>query len=242
MPAANKPKTKPSKRLSKTSSRLLHRKISTRSTLISLIAVVLVVGVVLAKVVPIYSSRADAPRSDCNDITPFPDCLNVSQGRHVAGTRVVGWKLDFDDNEYFYKQDIRRCNGAAVTQTCPFTFGSGLNGRYIGNEIFQLVDGHNPKLCLGTDGTENAYNGVLTGCNNPATGSGGGVGTIFVLNTHSGTNSFVENVYFSNLFFIHGVGHAAWLCDYSAPPNGSSTPLTLAGASGTNKACQWFLE
>lgn len=207
-------------------------------------ALVLVIFVALFAGVGVFAlvdSRAATYPAFCNEAG---DCVN-SYGNNSYGSELYGTSLNTGNkNEYFYIQGLDLCKGADyVTSTCPFGNAS-IDKRYLGNEIFQIVDGSKTNLCLAYGQLSNGINGasgtMLGNCNNPSTGTGGSNDSVFVINTHSGTSNYVESRGFTN-----GLGSVQWLCDLN-PPTSAYSPSTNNtidnGVSpGTAKYCQWGL-
>lgn len=85
-------------------------------------------------------------------------------------------------NENFFTYRIDPCNSSPpdrVTETCPFTLGSGYNAALAGHIIFEVGYGTTP-YCIGTTGVQaGGPTAILTGCPG-VNGSGGGNGTIWV--------------------------------------------------------------
>jgi hypothetical protein len=97
----------------------------------------------------------------CSYGTSSTACLNRNGGGYTSGTNVIGWDEDSDQNENFYGVLLTGwCNSGYVTETCPFTVGSGLNARYDGDPIFELATSNNQ--CVGADSSW--LEAVLGGC------------------------------------------------------------------------------
>ena len=97
----------------------------------------------------------------CTFGTSSTACLNRKGGGYTSGTNVIGWDKDSDQNENFYGVLLTGwCSSGYVTETCPFTVGSGLNARYDGDPIFELNTSNNQ--CLGADSSW--LEAVLGGC------------------------------------------------------------------------------
>ena len=78
-------------------------------------------------------------------------------------------------NDAFQLQLINPCNSNppdTVTPTCPFTVGSGMNNRYLGNFIFRVKDA-NSGFCVGTTGDGSGWEGACGNAN--AAGAANGV-------------------------------------------------------------------
>jgi hypothetical protein len=97
----------------------------------------------------------------CTFGTSSTACINRNGGGYTSGTKVIGWYKDSDNNENFYGVLLTSwCNSGYVTETCPFTVGSGLNARYNGDPIVSLDTSNNQ--CVGANSTWDAA--VLGGC------------------------------------------------------------------------------
>jgi hypothetical protein len=97
----------------------------------------------------------------CSYGTSSTACINRNGGGYTSGTEGIGWHKDSDQNENFYGVLLTGwCNSGYVTETCPFTVGSGLNARYDGDPIFSLDTSNNQ--CLGADSSWSEA--VLGGC------------------------------------------------------------------------------
>jgi hypothetical protein len=91
-------------------------------------------------------------------------------------------------NENFLDETINRCSGGTqVTSTCPFT-NTGDDNALRGKFIVQIVyAGGNTAKCVGSSSPAGDAN--LVGCNNPSTGTGGGVDSVYVV---AGNNTLVS--------------------------------------------------
>jgi hypothetical protein len=202
-----------------------------KSTLIAIAVVALCAGAV-GYGLNRSGTHAAASQIFCNTFNPLSaDCVNASRG----GQMIIGWKMDWDNNENFEIDPINRCGGDVVTYNCPFATAA-YNSRYLGDQIFQLKYLNNTDLCLAAT-SSGTYDTYLAGCNS-SSGFGGAFGTIFVYNTVRATSGFVESRYLSDYNTQRGISHPAWLCDYSKAGN-SATSITADGATGTGQACQW---
>lgn len=173
------------------------------------------------------------------DYTPSPqECMNDASGRTNSGTAVTEAVMNKKvSNQNFYINPLSdMCGHGRVTSTCPFTVGSGLNNRYINDGIVQFVYEGNfysgILKCLG-NGKNGGVEGALQTCNN-VTGTGGGDGTVFILNS----NGYTENRYWSdnNYTALKAYDDPSWLCI-----DGSVLNLD-SGNSEThdNGACVWY--
>lgn len=122
------------------------------------------------------------PPEQCSVVNGFNGyCLNAKNG----GPDIQAWQYGNYNNSAFEGVGINLCNTNPTdltTATCPFTVGSGLN--QAGNFIldFEYVHSGSPYYgdCIG-DSSAGGGTMAFTGCNNPATGTGGGYGTVFVI-------------------------------------------------------------
>lgn len=162
------------------------------------------------------------------------NCLNDWNGSHIQGA-VIKMFTAHQSNETWEYQSIDPCNSTQVgqdadevTSTCPFVVGSGLNGKYLGDQIFQLYYPAANK-CLGTvTGTgSNTGQGILTGCNSPQ-GAGGGDGTILV--TAPGNDDSIIDRYWTNQ---SPSTVTAYVCG-----TGFENPVTMSSSDHTND-CEW---
>ena len=97
----------------------------------------------------------------CSYGTSTTVCMNRNGGGYTSGTKVIGWYKDSDQNENFYGVPLTTwCSSGYVTETCPFTVGSGLNARYDGDAIVTMNTSNNQ--CVGADSTWSEA--VLGGC------------------------------------------------------------------------------
>lgn len=88
-------------------------------------------------------------------------CMNRDGGGQGSGTKVIGWHQDLDNNEDFGAYVLTGwCNNGHVTEACPFTAGSGLNARYDGDDIVDIVDYDG--YCIGANSTWTQA--ILNGC------------------------------------------------------------------------------
>jgi hypothetical protein len=129
-----------------------------------------------------------------------PACMNRNGGRDGPGTKVIGWNQDFDNNEDFQTVKLTSwCNNGHVTETCPFTVGSGLNARYNTDLIVFISD--YAGYCIGSNSTWTQA--ILNGC----LPNGGA----FVVSNTNG--QFLIDVGVSNHWYANGApaNHPYWL-------------------------------
>jgi len=160
-------------------------------------------------------------------------CLNRYRGETGANVAVVGYWNSYDLNERFQFQSLPGLCGGHVTTNCPFTVGTGLNNRYLGDDVVQIRD-YGTGLCVGND-VFDASKTAEEACNNTSTGSGGGNGTVFIHNTagHGGTPDYTESRYWSNYY-----KSPAWLCSANGYPN-DPRPLLTNSRTDFGGDCQW---
>ncbi len=168
-------------------------------------------------------------------------CMNAKQSGTSNGTEVLGWSKDYDANENFIIQPLSSmCLDGHVTLNCPFTPGSGLNNRYLGDEIIQFVDVQSRYAdCLGNS---DSSMGVLVACNTP-NGIGGGIGSVFVLNKDGkGTAGLVESQYWSDENFDDSkeFDTPAWLC-MTGPPEQGQVNVTTSPPMYSSE-CKWGMD
>jgi hypothetical protein len=126
-------------------------------------------------------------------ITSVPDlqglnCLN--DWNNGGSGNLIRMYNGGNPNEDFARQRLTgRCGGGFVTATCPFA-NTAFDARYEGFPIYQLTYG-STGLCVAGGNAGSAA--VLGACNNPNTGTGGAVATVFV--DH---NDFMISLYWSN--------------------------------------------
>lgn len=168
-------------------------------------------------------------------------CLSAKQNGTSTGTEIFGGAKDFNSNENFIIQQLTgSCNHGRVTTTCPFVAGSGLNTRYLNDEVIQFVDVQSGYIeCLGNNG---GASGILVPCNNQ-NGVGGGIGSIFVLNKGGGGSiDFAENQYWSDANYSYNKEYdtPAWLC--MNQPVGQSQVDTDNTSPAGGAICQWGMN
>jgi hypothetical protein len=86
-------------------------------------------------------------------------------------------------NDLWIDQPLRLCSDndlVTVSPACPFS-NTTLDAQFNGAFIFQLESAVNPGWCIGTSTSSSAT--ILQGCNNTATGTGGGTGTVLLLSS-----------------------------------------------------------
>jgi hypothetical protein len=134
---------------------------------------------------------------------PTPSlCLDRAGGGTANGTHIIGWPPNFNDNSEDLQPEVLNswCNNGFVTQTCPFTVGSGLNARYATAchggpcQIVELISTTtNPTKCIGSDSTWSQA--ILNGC----LPNGGAF-----VESNNGSGTFLVDVGVSNHFYAFG--------------------------------------
>jgi len=111
------------------------------------------------------------------------DAMNAWFG----GPNVYAYANGKSTNENFLDSTVDRCGGGdKVTSTCPFTLHSD-DSSLLGKRIVQVIYAGGTGSCVGSsDPTQDAD---LVGCNDPETGTGGGVDTVMVV---AGNNTLVS--------------------------------------------------
>ncbi len=214
------------------------RALPSRRFSLSLVAIFAAVCVVVGIKYTFYSQADGGYSQMCDYNYSAVQCFHVPSGSGISKP-VTTTSINNDTlKEDFEQESMYRCNGGdRVTSTCPFTVGSGLNNRYLNDLIVQYAyvgDGSGGKYCLGDEYNESTIAG-LQGCNSYY-GTGGGPGTIFVVNIGGGggTAGFVESNYWSNQNYKNGFyNDPGWLC----AENGNN--LGLNDSNGNGDLCQW---
>lgn len=160
-------------------------------------------------------AHANAPSQIC-DFGSNSACLNRQGGcTSTSGScAIISYNNDDDNNEYFDYSFLYLCNNyIEVTSTCPFTVGSGMNADNFGDQIVQLVAYNTSGQTIGCVGDTGNARASLLGCNGH-NGTGGGQGTVFVLNNqnaqggaHTICNFELANRYESNLKYANGFAY-----------------------------------
>jgi hypothetical protein len=134
-------------------------------------------------------------------------------------------------NEDFYTVQLNPCNSSPpgeVTETCPFTVGSGYNASFDGDPIF-AVEYAGTGYCIGTTGQQaGGPTGILTACPDYS-GDGGGDGTMWI-GTSDG--NFAVTRYWINYFYDnYGVSCCSDIANVTSGGN-PGQPLLMADQSG----------
>lgn len=149
-------------------------------------------------------------------------CMAVATGGSViVATRPGGFQASFTNLSHM-------CGSGRVTETCPFTLGSGLNTHYFNDSIVAVSL---PGGCL-------ALGSVVGKCPD-SSGNGGGNGTIDVLAATGTMHGYLPNRYGSDANYSkHEYNQPAWFCS----PGDSSAhkgQLLLLKSSAPAATCQW---
>jgi hypothetical protein len=107
-------------------------------------------------------------------------CMNDWNGKDFGP---VDMYYGGSSHEDFIAQGIDRCNGYVVTMTCPFQ-DSDLDSEYYGDPIVQIEYVPSGECLSGVDGASGYLQVVLDYCNNVGTGSGGGYGTVYIIDKY----------------------------------------------------------
>jgi hypothetical protein len=141
-------------------------------------------------------------------------CLNLKNGLNDIGQPYITWANDHDDNEQL-NSDLNEqniCGNDVVSETCPFTKGSGLNSQFDNDPIVELYDA-DTNGCVGS--SDDVYT-TNQDCN--------GDGTVWIDSGYS----------FINRAASDDENTAAYLC--STGTEGSSAVIQTNWESGY---CQW---
>jgi hypothetical protein len=129
--------------------------------------------------------------------------MNRNGGGTGNGTHVIGWTFNNGNNWFDWPTtSVSWCPGGYVHNGenglfCPFSYGSGLNSRYHGDSIRELLSPNTGK-CITPDSIANSIGyAILNSC--------GANGYLWVLNVFGGTN-YLINVGRSNYAYDHGGG------------------------------------
>jgi hypothetical protein len=126
--------------------------------------------------VPAHAQAATYELKDDNGGSSL--CMNRSGQGTSNGTPVIAYNCGQVNNDFYFAQLTQACGSGTVTQTCPFTDGSGLNLAYYGDDIV-VEYAYNENKCVGGN-TSNDASAKLEPCPSNS-GSGGGWSTIGVL-------------------------------------------------------------
>lgn len=137
-------------------------------------------------------------------------CLNDKGGNPLIGNPVIAWSAGDDNNDYQNFPLTKACGFGFVTTNCPFNIGSGLNLRYQGQPIEELLGGNQTQgLCVGINADGGFTQDTICPIND---GSQGGFGTVWVVPDINNPNLApygVINVAWTNSAFANS---EAWMC------------------------------
>jgi hypothetical protein len=113
-------------------------------------------------------------------------CMNRAGGGTSNNTPVIAYNCGDNNNDFHTAPLTTACGGGdTVTETCPFTVGSGLNAAFYGDPIV-AVFAYNENKCVGGSNSTD-LSAKLEPC--PAdNGLGGGWSTVDVLAYSHGNN------------------------------------------------------
>jgi hypothetical protein len=184
--------------------------------------------------------HAQTPYTLVCDLQSPSVCMQLTPNKIAAGTEIDAARFNASTSAENFNIEYLAgmCGNGLVTLKCPFTLGSGLNARYLNDPIIQFKYMGGGNYCLGT-----LYNGsVFAGLQrcNTLSGSGGGQGTVFVIDSYKKhASGYIESRYFSDQMASKGIhDQPAWLCNLS---NGGDL-ITLSGSNSYRTACQWIPE
>ena len=155
-----------------------------------------------AAVHAVLTRSSTTPRSEdfCSELGKGW-CMNADGCSNSSGTSVIDW-YGGENCEYFslypgYGLDI--CNGQPfVTETCPFTVGSGLNSEFAGSTITEVEYVPSGK-CIATNSSGAA---ILGACgNSQGVGAADGTIMVFVDNDRSPDENALINRYWSDVAY-----------------------------------------
>jgi hypothetical protein len=124
-----------------------------------LIATFLALGALTAAGLPASAapSASAAPYPETvTDISGYGDfAINNNGGSSANGTAMIGWYANSSNDEWYSVLISGYCGSGYVTETCPFTVGSGLNAEYVDDPIVEIYGGQTGKCVAGGQGAEN---------------------------------------------------------------------------------------
>ncbi len=115
--------------------------------------------------------------------------------------------------------------GGAVSHSCPFTEGSGLNNKYYGDFIYNIQLDYTD--WVGSDSSGNAE----------ATSDQGGTGTIFIYDQTDNVD-YLVNRYWSDYNYENGIGGSNPQAGLTA--NGNGDQANADGNIGIANTSQWL--
>jgi hypothetical protein len=91
----------------------------------------------------------------CNEDATL--CMNRAGGGTTAGTQVIGYPLNNENNDFVWVKLGSYCGAGVVTLSCPKFGNSEINDLYNGAPIGEIASDTGNNLCL-------ALNGLLESC------------------------------------------------------------------------------
>jgi len=156
-------------------------------------------------------------------------CFNASGGGQNISTPVIAYNCGDPNNDYGYIALGTMCGNGYVTQTCPFTYGSGLNAAYVGDQI--VIIGHSPGgTCVGGS-TGTTPGASLQNCPQD-NGTGGGDSTIDILELANVVNGTAYNVLINRNWSDYNWAHKTGAC----ATNGGTYCAFVVGAPNGYRA------
>lgn len=179
-----------------------------------------------------HSKPAAPPFEVCTDRGSNALCIDRFQGGTRAGTALIGWPPGSDNNNFLYVSMSGMCNHGEVSANleCPFTPNRGLNARYDGARIVEILN--NNGLCVADSGTGSSTS-ALEACPPNTNGAGGADGTIFIL-AQSGDPTYVVNRYWSDLSSGGNGYNPRWMCIYL-----KASPVWIGADTASAGTCQF---
>lgn len=156
-------------------------------------------------------------------------CLNDWNGDGSPGAD-VNMYYGNSSNEDFWMELLNPCNSTPagrVTETCPFTVGSGWNAEFAGDPIFEIAyDGSS--YCVSSESVViDPVIGVLENC--------GATGSMFILTPECYfVSRYWTDVYYSDYGITPSNGYPGVTLNSGGSP-GANTFYSLVGTSAT----QW---
>lgn len=152
-------------------------------------------------------------------------CMNDWNGLSFGPVRMYYGGSSHED---FIAQGINRCNGFVVTTTCPFQ-NTTLDLEYYGDPIVQIEYVPSDECLSGVDGGEGALQVVLDYCNNVSTGSGGGFGTVYIIDQYQ---ELISRYYSDLSGYAHGL-------ESGGNPGTSLSDNHYCGSTGADYCTDW---
>lgn len=154
-------------------------------------------------------------------------CMNRAGGGIQAGTPIIGYNPDFDNNEDIRSAQLASdCEGSVHNGenglVCPFTLNSGLNARYDGDIIAELYR-PGTGFCITPNSVRDAA--ILNDC--------GADGYAFVIPP----SNYIINVWASNTAYQEGFGSNRPVFLNGATYQSEQLPLSFTGNAHID---QWY--